>query len=379
MLALMVVIAAVVVAAIRGWSTGPGQGPPSLAVAINDRGQIVGNESDRETGATRALLWENGKVTTTLQPLPGDEWTEATDINNAGQIVGWSYVTTPQGFEVPAAVLWEAGTVTPLGTLSGGLWSKAMAISDDGRIAGSSGQNQTESHAVMWHNGQIAELATVPGSTHSEAHAINDAGQVAGSAWTGSALVGVVWENGTATNLGAMSGDESNALGINAAGETVGWAGSSGGGHRAVRWREGMPVPLDPLPGGRSSEALGINDAGQIVGWAQTADGASHAALWVHGTPRDLGSRHGDKGSEAIAINTAGQVVGASGSADGTSRAVSWRDGTITDLPSTGKDASAPRGDPDRGIGLAYLVVSERRRRSSTGRPARRSPYGSLG
>ena len=69
---------------------------PFRAVAINDSGQIVGVESDPETGGTRALLWDEGAVTV-LKPLPGDGWAEAADINTAGQIVGWSYASTAQG------------------------------------------------------------------------------------------------------------------------------------------------------------------------------------------------------------------------------------------------------------------------------------------
>jgi probable HAF family extracellular repeat protein len=62
---------------------------PSQALAINDAGQIVGR-----TGNS-AFLWENGGVTDlgTLEH-PGLVYTQPTDINRAGQVVGLSAATS---------------------------------------------------------------------------------------------------------------------------------------------------------------------------------------------------------------------------------------------------------------------------------------------
>ena len=61
------------------------------------------------------------------------------------------------------------------------------------------------------------------------------------------------------------------------------------------------------------SDAYGINDAGQVVGYSHTAEGANHA--FITGPDgmgmRDLGTLGGDY-SYANGINDAGQVVGRS-------------------------------------------------------------------
>ena len=69
--------------------------------------------------------------------------------------------------------------------------------------------------------------------------------------------------------------------------------------------------------GGPSSSALGINDAGQVVGFASTSEGVSHAFLYERSaTPKmqDLNSLiPPDSGwslEEARAINQKGQIVG---------------------------------------------------------------------
>lgn len=71
-------------------------GPGSQAVAMNDRGQVVGSA---ENG--HAFLWQNGKKID-LGTLPDATESEAVAINNHGQIVGRS--RTKDGKE--HAVLW---------------------------------------------------------------------------------------------------------------------------------------------------------------------------------------------------------------------------------------------------------------------------------
>ena len=70
------------------------------------------------------------------------------------------------------------------------------------------------------------------------------------------------------------------------------------------------------------SEASGINDAGQVVGWSDTAGGDQHA--FITGSNgmgmRDLGDL-GGKNSRALDINNAGQVVGGSRTASGADHA----------------------------------------------------------
>ena len=80
--------------------------------------------------------------------------------------------------------------------------------------------------------------------------------------------------------------------------------------------------------GGPSSFALGINDAGQVVGYSSTSEGVSHAFLYDrNATPKmqDLNSlirpHSGWSLEEARAINQRGQIVGL-GERNGHTRAI---------------------------------------------------------
>jgi len=92
-----------------------------VARAINDAGEVAGvhrypdrhTESFRYTSGTAMASIPEGRVSA---------------INNTGQVVG--------GIPSGSAFLWNAGTLTYLGTL-GGTGSQAYAINDLGLIAGS--------------------------------------------------------------------------------------------------------------------------------------------------------------------------------------------------------------------------------------------------
>lgn len=121
----------------------PSLGGTSVALAINDVGQIVG-ASENALGDLRAVRWETGSITD-LGTLGGD-YSIALDIDEEGHIVGGS---TPGGSSDPIAFIWVDGVMTPLGTLGGG-YSAATAINDFDQIAGESETATGELHATLW-------------------------------------------------------------------------------------------------------------------------------------------------------------------------------------------------------------------------------------
>jgi probable HAF family extracellular repeat protein len=107
--------------------------------AINDRGQVVGQRRGHAT------VWENGKPRD-LATTPR-EYSDATDINNRGQIVGhWSR----NADAVERAALWQGGRLTLLPNLRGGTTSGAYAINDRGQIVGWAETKSGDWHAVLW-------------------------------------------------------------------------------------------------------------------------------------------------------------------------------------------------------------------------------------
>ena len=68
-------------------------GASSVAIAINNRGQVVG-ESSTATGESHAFLWQKGTMTD-LGTLGGAS-SVAGAINNRGQVVGNSLTATDE-------------------------------------------------------------------------------------------------------------------------------------------------------------------------------------------------------------------------------------------------------------------------------------------
>jgi probable HAF family extracellular repeat protein len=111
-------------------------------------------------------------------------------------------------------------------------------------------------------------------------------------------------------DLGALGGDFSEAVAVNALGQVAGNSSTPSGDTQAFFWTAaGGIVGLGTL-GGTFSEARSINDQGQVVGLSTTATGDSHAFLWTQKEGmKDLGSLGGNS-SFATAINNRGQIIG---------------------------------------------------------------------
>jgi probable HAF family extracellular repeat protein len=117
----------------------------------------------------------------------------------------------------------------------------------------------------------------------------------------------------TIRDLGTLGGTFGQPLGINAAGQVVGWADTASERH-AFLDSDGRLQDLGTL-GGATSRAHAINSAGQIVGAATPAGTkATHAFLWENGVMKDLNALipagSGWLLDEAYNINAAGQIIG---------------------------------------------------------------------
>lgn len=183
----------------------------------------------------------------------------------------------------------------------------------------------------------IASLGVLPGGWHvSDVSGINDAGQVVGEIYTSEGTHAFPWDpvNGMRT-LGTLAGGlgSSSTRGIDNAGQVVGQTststGSAGDNHHAYLWDAvaGMR-DLGTLPASqrRDSDAFGINDAGQVVGVSDTSTGYNHAFIWDEVTGmRDLGVLLGGSDrSLAFDINDASQMVGISYSSWDDTQAFLW-------------------------------------------------------
>ncbi len=264
----------------------------SLANGINNRGDVVGYcgyavplGTSFLTLPYRAVMWTAKGDIVNLGTLPGTNGSVATAINDNRDVVGYAglyrTMTTPSytytTFVIYHAFLWTAKDgMKDIGTLPGGNMSSAFDINNNGQIVGySNGTNALPQHAVMWtRKGAITDIGTLQGGNTSIARGINENGQVVGSSNWGSTISqqAFLWtaKHGMKPLGWFPGGNMSYATAINNNGQIVGYGnqyGISGVINHAFLWtaKEGFK-DLGTLPGQNASMANGINDNGQIVG-----------------------------------------------------------------------------------------------------------------
>jgi probable HAF family extracellular repeat protein len=305
----------------------------SEAVAINERGQIVGTSATK-SGKPHAFLWENGR----MHDLGafGPKWrTGATAINDQGQVIGFAlHELGSEPRDWPEhAFLWERGTLRDLGTgtRSGFGVSEALDINESGQIAGVIVTDPTTWHAFLWEQGSWSRIPLPKlGAAVETADDINDEGQIVGTYRHSSDSRELVflWENGRARALGGGFGAVLNERG---AVLVDSWPG------QPRVYRDGRVIVLRDPTGRPSSRtdgfaAVALNDNGWVVGTDYAPRLPRRAALWINGQMRRLGTL-GGKTSGAVAVNDHGQIVGRSAlAANAGFHAFLWQNGRMTDL-----------------------------------------------
>ncbi|HEY9801833.1 MAG TPA: DUF3466 family protein [Leptolyngbyaceae cyanobacterium] len=302
----------------------------SLAIAtdINDAGQIVGPGVSIGRTQSGGLLWSSNGIIELDKQSNGNYYTSPQKINNLGQVVGSYYTPNRE-----SAFLWSDSTgIFDLGIFPGGNYSKAQGINDMGQVVGfADTRNQTYrsngTHAFLWSNNTgMIDLGTLPGGDYSEAYGINNLGQVVGTSnYTENFLHAFLWSSNTGMiDLGTLqNGEYSRANSINNVGQVVGTStlnrddnADGDKDSRAFVWSSstGM-IDLGIIPGRYNFTANDINDAGQIVGEAAKNEFDRHAFVWTqsHGMV-DLNTLIDPNSGwtlwGATAINNKGQIVG---------------------------------------------------------------------
>ena len=296
-------------------------GPGGEANDVNERGQIVGSNGGE------AFLWEPGSGTRLLGKLPPPliQVSSAEAINEAGDVVG---VSGDHAFR------WHAGSgMSDLGSL-GGLAQTAHAtdINDAGVVVGYSSSLAADNNdrGFVWtQTAGMRELPPIANSPRSSAFGVNTTGVAVGASYTSIARATLWQPDRTVVDLTSrismtgLSGTE--AMAINDAGSIVGFGRVAPDATNAFLLAPGTSAVFLGTLGGASSSATDINNTGAVVGYSNTSGGDTHAFLWTSSSGmRDLGTLGGTR-STANAINDAGWIVGNSTRGDGSVRLVLWR------------------------------------------------------
>lgn len=198
-------------------------GYQGFATSVNNAGQVVGWAETPVHDPTcnapqvlqfRAVMWDTNTGTLKqLRPLPGDSTSAATGINDKGQVVGISGDCDIAVGQLSArhSVLWDRDAVINIGDLGGDAWHTPMDIDNAGDVVGFSNPRGVvgidfNPHAFLWTKaGGIRDLRTLPGDDNSQGLGVNSSLQVVGVS-SGAINRAFLWENGVMQDLNSLVG-----------------------------------------------------------------------------------------------------------------------------------------------------------------------------
>jgi len=225
------------------------------AAGINNHGDIVGSYAD-DGGESHAFMLRHGKVVE-IQGVPGVGNTQAFDINDKREVVGSRAGHPEQVDNVITSYLWERGQATQLEPLAPGDSTFPRHVNDRGITAGMSlAVDAGAFWPVLWQDGTVMPLGTPVGAESADAVDINNSGQVAMNVVTHVDeryfIRPFIWQEGELIELQLMGDAPYGAplKGINEQGAVIGSTSTIRGGFLEdipTVWRDGQAADLNTL------------------------------------------------------------------------------------------------------------------------------------
>lgn len=245
-------------------------GTSSNAVAINDKGQVLGQWTTA-AGETRGFIYYAGKRRD-IGTIPG-RTTRYTDINNGGFITaqgtGGGSPVGPRSF-----LRAPGGTFTDIGTLPfDDPITYANALNNRNTITGASGPltfPDQPLRAFSWSKGKMLDLGDF-GWAPNYGEAINDCGQITGSMSVRGVFrdrIAFLYSNGRLVDIDGRpaTGERNSAgAGINNLGHIVGSSDHLSGFIYRGKRMQSLNALINPAQHWDIFSPQAINDAGQIA------------------------------------------------------------------------------------------------------------------
>lgn len=247
--------------------------------AINSAGQVVGEayipgfHNGFRYFEERGFL-ASGNQVEVIDPLKGGLSCAAFDINDNGQVLGWSQALwAPDQSYVNETFVYSAGVMRVLPRSSSyGIFP--TAINNAGQVVGKCRYN---SHSLLFNpDGIIIDLGV------GIARDINDRGQVVGD----SGPLGGAWlyDNGQRIELGSFNGETTNIYGINNDGQILGDTSTTPFLYQNGAFHD-LRTMIDETGSGWRWRVKAINDSGLILANGTAASGQTRAVLLAPSVP----------------------------------------------------------------------------------------------
>jgi probable HAF family extracellular repeat protein len=253
---------------------------------INNRGEIVGEYIIASRKESIMLRDRRGRITSF--DVPGAQGTEASDINDRGQIVGTYSEDTPivNDSARPRAYVLDRfgrGKFTRI-DFPGARVTVAAGVNNRGQVVGGYLDGDGRPHGYRWEKGRFMTI-DVPGSSGTMAGDINDRGEMVGvfgdvpnDPIGATGVRGFLLSRGDFMTFDAPGVAFTQPSKINNRGQIVGSTLSDAAladfhGFLLAKGTSGLFTPID-FPGAPRTVAVGINDRAQIVGAYENPDAA---------------------------------------------------------------------------------------------------------
>lgn len=265
----------------------PEPGVQQYPFDINDHGLITGEyvrvgpdqTPDSESGFVR-----DARGRTSVFDVPGAQGTEASKINNRGQIVGGFSLDTPIVNDSAAlhGFLRDGDRFTRI-DVPGAQGTEALGVNDHAQVVGAYADAAGTLHGYLWDKGRFTTI-DVPGAALTSPTDINNDGQIVGRYIDAAGAVhGYLWDNGRVVTIDVPGDPLTTAEGIDDRGRIVGYSADDADltGARGYLLAEGAKGPFTPIsyPGAPRTAAEGLNNRGQIVGFYENPDATPNPQL----------------------------------------------------------------------------------------------------